>query len=67
MKDGTLAKLLNCSKVTWKTSKGAALTNLLTIFGRIRVPQLQVKNHDTGSRIYITRMLLGIEPRLRIP
>ena len=67
MKDGTIAKLLNCSKVTWKTSKGAALTSILTIFGRIRLPQLQVENHDTGSRIYITRLLLGIKPMIRIP
>ncbi len=67
MRDGTLAKLLKCSKVTWKTCKGAAFTSILTIFGKIKLPQLQVKNHDTGSRQYITRLLLGIKPMIRIP
>lgn len=67
MKDGTMADMLKCSKVIWKTSKGAAKTSILTIFGKIRVPQLQVQNKDTGRRRYITRMILGIEPRVRIP
>jgi len=67
MKNGKLAKLLNCSKVTWKTSHGNTNTTILTIFGRITIPQLQVKDKDTGRRKYITRLLLGIEPRIRIP
>ncbi len=66
MKDGTLAKMLGYSKVTWKTSKGSKTTSILTIFGRIKLPQLQVKT-ESGKRRYITRMLLGIEPRVRIP
>lgn len=67
MKDGTLGIILKSSKLTWKTSKGNDITSILTIFGRIKVPQLQVLNHDTGKRQYITRILLGIRPRIRIP
>lgn len=66
MKDGTIAKLLGCSKVTWKTSTGAKTTDIFTIFGKIKLPQLQVKTED-GKRKYITRILLGIKPRVRIP
>jgi hypothetical protein len=65
--DGTISRLLKCSSVTWKTSKGASITSILTIFGKVQLPQLQVKNGDTGKRIYITRLLLGIKPYIRIP
>jgi len=66
-KNGELNRLLDCSKVTWKTSKGNKMTSIFTIFGKIRVPQIQVKNHDTGKRVYISRLLLGIEARKRVP
>lgn len=67
MKDGTLNKMLCSSKLTWKTSKGNEMTHIHTIFGKIQVPQLQVKDHDRKRRPYITRLLLGIKPRVRIP
>jgi hypothetical protein len=39
----------------------------MTIFGIIQIPQLQVKIVDTGKRKVITRLLLGIGPRIIIP
>jgi hypothetical protein len=67
MKSGELAKMLNCKKATWKTSIGNKLTKIMTIFGIIHLPQLQVKIDDKGKRKIITRILLGIEPRKIIP
>jgi hypothetical protein len=67
MREGTLAKMLHSSKLTWKTSKGNEMTSIHTIFGKIQVPQLQVKDHERKGRRYITRLLLGIQPRVRIP
>ena len=67
MRQGTLAQMLHSSKLTWKTSKGNEMTSIHTIFGKIRVPQLQVNDHERKERRYITRLLLGIQPRVRIP
>ncbi|GAG49541.1 unnamed protein product, partial [marine sediment metagenome] len=67
MRTGELAKTLGCDKVNWKTSKGNRMTRIMTIFGMISLPQLQVKIADTGKRKIITRLLLGIEARKRIP
>ena len=67
MGDGTLRRMLGSSKLTWKTSKGNEMTSIQTIFGKIQVPQLQVKDHDRGTRVYISRLILGIKPRVRIP
>lgn len=67
MKTGELANLLDCKKVGWKTSKGNRMTRIMTIFGMILLPQLQVKIAGTGKRKIITRLLLGIEARKRIP
>ena len=67
MKTGKLAEMLNCQKVIWKTSVGNKLTKILTIFGIIYIPQLQVTLDKTGKRKIITRLLLGIEPRKIIP
>lgn len=67
LRNGMLASILGCEKVTRKTFTGEKRTVLCTPFGRIHLPQLQVVNHDTGKRIYITRLLLGVEPRKRIP
>jgi hypothetical protein len=67
IENGVLAKMINCKQVTWKTSKGNKKTKIMTIFGIIKIPQLQVKIKDTGSRKVITRILLGIEPRKIIP
>jgi hypothetical protein len=67
MKTGELEKMVNCKKAIWKTSTGNKLTKIMTIFGLIYIPQLQIKNCDTGERKIITRLLLGIEPRKIIP
>jgi hypothetical protein len=67
LKTGELAKMLNCKSLSWKTSKGNKRTGIKTIFGYIKLPQLQVKIKENGKRRIITRLLLGIEPRKRIP
>jgi len=50
----------------WKTKHGKQ-TKILTIFQWVFLPQLQVLCKKCGSKIYITRRLLGIEPKKRIP
>lgn len=67
LKDGTLVKILKSQRLIWKTSKGFKNTKIFTPFGRVILPQLQVKDTQTGKRFFITRTLLGIEPRKRIP
>jgi len=64
---GILAKIIGCSRVTKKSFRGAEQTRVCTPFGMIFLPQLQVVNQDSGVRLYITRRLLGIERRKRIP
>jgi len=64
---GYLSEILGSSDLIWKSSKGFRLTTIHTIFGKIRVPQLQIQDRETGKKRYITRFLLGIEPRKRIP
>jgi hypothetical protein len=65
--NGYLSAIFGSSEIIWKSSKGFRLTTIHTIFGKIRVPQLQIKDKKTGKKHYITRFLLGIEPRKRIP
>jgi len=65
--NGYLSELFGSSEIIWKSSKGFRLTTIHTIFGKIRVPQLQIKDKKTGKKHYLTRFLLGIEPRKRIP
>lgn len=67
MSDGILAGLIGCSRVTKKSFRGIDVTQVSTPYGIISLPQLQVVNQDNGSRVYITRKLLGMEPRKRIP
>lgn len=67
LREGALARLLGCREVVWKTSRGNETTSIMTPFGRMRLPQLQVKDKETGRRFYITRLLLGIEKFKRIP
>ncbi len=43
------------------------MTTILTWFRYITLKQLQVQCKGCGSKQYITRMLLGMEPRKRIP
>ena len=50
----------------WKTRHGK-LTQLLTIFCWINLHQLQVQCSCCKHKFYITRKLLGLEPRKRIP
>lgn len=64
---GKIARMLGCSRVTKKTFSGNEKTGVSTPFGMIYLPQLQVINQDKGTRIYITRRMLGIERRKRIP
>lgn len=64
-KDETLKKMLNCNKIAWKSKTGFKTTQILTIFGKINVPQIQVV--ADGKRLFITRLLLGIEKRKIIP
>jgi len=56
----------NNREFTWKTRHGKA-TRILTWFRCITLNQLQVVCKECGSKQYITRMLLGIEPKKRIP
>ena len=67
MKNGKLAKAIGSSEVVWKTSKGNVMTRIATLFGNIRVPQLQVRDRASGKRFFITRTLLEIGKRQRIP
>ena len=56
----------NDTEFVWKTRHGKA-TNILTWFRWIALKQLQVRCKRCGSKQYITRMLLGMEPRKRVP
>lgn len=50
----------------WK-SRRRKMTPLLTIFGMVNLPQLQIKCSCCGHKMYITRKLLGVEARKKIP
>lgn len=56
----------NREEFMWKTRTGKS-TELLTIFGLVKMPQLQVKCKSCGHKMYITRRLLGVEPRKKVP
>lgn len=66
-KRGKLAKMMGCQRVSKKSFSGYEKTSIGTPFGNISFPQLQVKDCATGKRMYVTRSLLGIEKRQRIP
>jgi len=58
----------NCGNNTnfiWKT-KRAKDTKITTIYGDIKIPQMQVKCKECGKKMYITRKLLGIRARHRM-
>lgn len=64
LEDGTLNKMLNTNERIYQKSHSKE-TKFKTIFGTIKVPQIQVK---IGKRQEsITRKLLGVESRLQIP
>jgi len=56
----------NDTEFAWKTRHGKA-TTILTWFRWITLKQLQVRCKRCGSKQYITRMLLGMEPKKRVP
>ncbi len=65
-------KPFNCDKCgndqefIWKTRHGKK-TKILTTFLWVCLHQLQVRCHKCGHKFYITRNLLGLERRKRIP
>jgi len=56
----------NDTEFVWKTRHGKA-TKILTWFRWITLRQLQVQCKRCGSKQYITRMLLGMEAKKRVP
>lgn len=50
----------------WKTHNGKP-TTLLLFMGTVHLNQLQVQCKSCGHKMYITRLLLGVMPRKRIP
>lgn len=56
----------NNTEFVWKTRHGKA-TKILTWLCWIVLNQLQVQCKKCGSKLFITRMLLGMEPRKRVP
>ena len=56
----------NTRAFIWKTRHGKP-TQLLTIFRWVNLHQLQVQCSCCKHKFYITRKLLGLEPRKRIP
>lgn len=67
VRNGELATRLGWERVQRKSFVGSEQTNILTPFGMISLPQLQVKNPETGKRKIVTRMLLDIQNWKRIP
>ena len=57
----------NRGQLIWKNREGRARTKILTIFGLLRLPQLQVQCKRCGHKMYLTRRLLGVEPRAKVP
>ena len=53
----------NDEEFIWKTRDGKP-TGLLTIFGLVKLAQLQVQCKRCGHKMYITRKLLGVEPKV---
>jgi hypothetical protein len=51
---------------TWKTRHGRK-TKILTIFKEAHINQLQVKCRGCRRKFNITRKLLGLEPRIKVP
>lgn len=51
---------------TWKTRHGRK-TKILTIFKEAHINQLQVKCRRCRRKFNITRKLLGLEPRIKVP
>ncbi len=56
----------NSHKFIWKSRRGKK-TTVLSLFGLVKLPQLQVQCVECGRKMYITRKLLGVEARTKIP
>jgi len=56
----------NNTEFVWKTRHGKQ-TKVLTCFRWLRLKQLQVKCKRCGRKLYITRILLGMETKKRVP
>lgn len=56
----------NSRNFIWKTRHGKN-TGILTIFKKVILKQLQVECKDCHHKFYLTRQLLGIKARKRIP
>jgi len=59
-------KCHNSHRFIWKTRHGKA-TSIMTIFGALILDQLQVQCKACGHKQFITRHLLGIGKRIRLP
>jgi hypothetical protein len=57
----------NRGHLIWKNHEGRRRTKILTVFGLLRLPQLQVQCKRCGHKMYLTRRLLGVEPRAKVP
>ena len=55
-----------CSEGFWWKTRHGELTTIITIFQRVPIHQLQVECARCHHRFYITRKLLGIDPRKTI-
>jgi len=44
-----------------RKSHNAKMTKVMTIFGEVRLPQLQVQCKGCGKKMFITRFILGLE------
>jgi len=56
----------NQKEFIWKTRVGKP-TEVLTIFGVVRLGQLQVRCKLCGHKMYLVRRLLGVEPKVKVP
>ena len=56
----------NRKEFIWKTRVGKP-TEVLTIFGLVRLGQLQVRCKHCGHKMYLVRRLLGVEPKVKVP
>lgn len=62
----TCDKCGNNKHFKWKTKHGKP-TQLLTIFGRVKLKQLQIQCKHCDHKMYIVRKLLSVLPRKIIP
>lgn len=56
----------NATDFIWKTHHGKP-TTILTWLCKITIPQIQVQCRSCGTKQFVTRKLLGMEPMKRIP